>query len=126
MLAALGVAVGTGPSYADLGPAGGTSPTSGVVGLPLPDRVTAAPTTRAQATAASTARVRAGDSLWAIAARHLPPGSPDAAVSRAWRRLAATNAGRIGRDPDLIFPGTVLRVPPLGSTLDPTTRKESS
>jgi nucleoid-associated protein YgaU len=60
-------------------------------------------------------RVRAGDSLWAIAERHLPAGAPDSAVEAGWRLLADANADRIGH-PDLIFPGTVLRVPPLDGT----------
>jgi nucleoid-associated protein YgaU len=66
--------------------------------------------------------VRPGDSLWAIAARHLPPGAPDAAVDRAWRLLAAANRPSLGNRPDLIFPGAVLRVP----DLSPALRKEVS
>ncbi|MDQ0373288.1 LysM peptidoglycan-binding domain-containing protein [Cellulomonas humilata] len=55
--------------------------------------------------------VAAGDSLWSIAARHLPPGATDAQVAAAWPRWYAVNAAAIGADPDLIRPGQVLAVP---------------
>lgn len=117
VLAALGLAVGAGPALAD-SPGTGTVPAQsapGLAGLALPDRPTSLP---AQAHPRRV-RVRSGDSLWVIAARHLPPSAPDAAVDRAWRRLAAANTDRVDH-PDLIFPGTVLRVP----DLDTPTRKE--
>jgi len=57
-------------------------------------------------------RVRAGDSLWAIAARRLPPDAPDAVVAASWPRWFRHNRRLIGPDPDLIHPGTRLRVPP--------------
>jgi nucleoid-associated protein YgaU len=75
-------------------------------GLPLPDRV---PGT---AGAAERYRVRAGDTLWAIAADRLPPSSSDAVIDRSWRRLFAVNRVRVGSDPHLIRPGTVLRLLP--------------
>jgi hypothetical protein len=109
VLTALGVAVVAGPAAADGGAARPPHHTGrlGVVGLPVPDRVaTSAPL--------PVVRVRAGDSLWAIAERHLPAEAPDAAVEAGWRLLAAANADRVHR-PDLIFPGTVLRVPPLST-----------
>ena len=52
-----------------------------------------------------------GDSLWAIAARHLGPGATDAEVAREWPRWYAANRDTIGADPDLLLPGQVLRVP---------------
>ncbi len=55
--------------------------------------------------------VRSGDTLWALAAQALPAGTRAAAIDRAWRRIAAANPDVT--DPHLIFPGTVLRVPPL-------------
>jgi LysM repeat protein len=55
--------------------------------------------------------VRRGDSLWAIAARHLGAGASDAEVARAWPRWYAANRDLIGDDPDLIHPGMVLQVP---------------
>lgn len=55
--------------------------------------------------------VAPGDSLWAIAARHLPPGAPDAEIAAAWPRWYRANASTIGADPDVIRPGQVLVVP---------------
>ncbi len=55
--------------------------------------------------------VVAGESLWSIAAEHLPPGVPSARVDHAWRALYDANRPRLGDDPDLIRPGTVLRLP---------------
>ncbi|HEY6099120.1 MAG TPA: LysM peptidoglycan-binding domain-containing protein [Anaeromyxobacter sp.] len=48
-------------------------------------------------------RVRRGDTLWALAAKHL--GDP-----ARWPRLHEANRDRI-RDPDLIYPGQRLEVP---------------
>lgn len=58
-----------------------------------------------------TVTVRPGDSLWAIAARSLGPGSTDAQVAAEWPRWYALNRTRIGPDPDLLVTGTVLSVP---------------
>jgi len=55
--------------------------------------------------------VRRGDTLWAIAARHLGPGATDAEVAEQWPRWWHANRSRIGADPDLLLPGQVL-VPP--------------
>lgn len=79
---------------------------SALAGLPLPDRVaTRAPVTR-------TVVVRPGDTLWAVAARLLPASAATSTVDRGWRLIARANADRVA-DPDLIHPGTRLRVPPL-------------
>jgi nucleoid-associated protein YgaU len=55
--------------------------------------------------------VRAGDSLWSIAAARLGPSPTAGAVARAWPRWYAANAARIGPDPGLIHPGLLLRDP---------------
>lgn len=55
--------------------------------------------------------VRPGDSLWAIAAAHLPVGHTDAQVARAWPGWYAANRQAIGSDPGQIRPGTRL-IPP--------------
>ncbi len=106
-------ATATAPAHAAPGPAGtgagGQGP--GLTGLTVPDRVDAAPAPR------PVVRVRPGDSLWRVAERVLPDGAPDDAVDRTWRRIAAANRDRLGPDPDLIFPGTLLRVPEAGRAL---------
>jgi hypothetical protein len=94
---------------------GGGSPAPDLQGLALPDRPAAAPAVRIADAPERRVRVRPGDSLWSIAETLLPPGTPDAAVDRAWRVIAAANRPRIGPDPDLIFPGARLRVPDLVS-----------
>jgi hypothetical protein len=116
-LLALGLGVAT-PAYGDPG-AG-----PGLAGLPLPDRVAvrvmegaAHPAAQMPPAPRRLVRVRPGDSLWTLTARSLPAGVPDSAVDRAWRVVAAVNSGRLGADPDLIFPGTLLRVPGPGRLL---------
>ena len=52
-----------------------------------------------------------GDTLWGIAARHLPPDAGPAQVAAAWPDWYAANAATIGPDPGLILPGQVLVVP---------------
>jgi nucleoid-associated protein YgaU len=56
-------------------------------------------------------RVRPGDTLWAIAAAHLPSTAGPAEIDRAWRAWYALNRPRIGDDPDLLRPGMRLLVP---------------
>jgi nucleoid-associated protein YgaU len=55
--------------------------------------------------------VRRGDTLWAVAARHLGPSATAADVAREWPRWYAANRAVIGTDPHLILPGTVLHAP---------------
>ncbi len=55
--------------------------------------------------------VRRGDSLWAIAARHLGGAASVREVAGEWPRWYAVNRQVIGPDPDLIVPGQVLRQP---------------
>ena len=86
-----------------------------LTGLQLPDRPIASAPRPAQAPAVVV--VRAGDTLWAIAARALPAGATDAEIARACARWHAANRDVIGADPNLIFPMQRL-VPPLGK--DPT------
>jgi nucleoid-associated protein YgaU len=97
---------------------------SPVSGLPLPDR--AAITTPHRRVTASSRRadstgptgptgptvvVAPGDTLWSIAARDLPPTTPDAVIARRWHAIYATNRVRIGPDPNLIVPGLRLHLP---------------
>lgn len=55
--------------------------------------------------------VRAGDTLWHIAARHLGEDADAAAIAEAWPRWYEANRALIGSDPDYLLPGTRL-VPP--------------
>jgi hypothetical protein len=56
--------------------------------------------------------IRPGDTLWGIAAAHLPAGSRSPAqVDGYWRQIYAANRAAIGSDPDMIHPGTRLKVP---------------
>ncbi|WP_332645146.1 LysM peptidoglycan-binding domain-containing protein [Aeromicrobium sp.] len=74
-------------------------------GLRLPDRpVTSGATS-------SSIVVRPGDTLWAIAARSLPPGATDSEIASACARWYATNRAVIGADPDLIHPQQRLTPP---------------
>jgi hypothetical protein len=59
----------------------------------------------------ATVVVRSGDSLWAIARRLVGPRASATAVQRRLVRIWDANAATIGTgDPNLIYPGTVLRV----------------
>jgi hypothetical protein len=54
-----------------------------------------------------------GDTLWDIAAARLAPADRSAGrIQRYWRHIYRANRPAIGADPDLIHPGTRLRVPP--------------
>ncbi len=77
-----------------------------LAGLPLPDRAVAVAPPHPR-----TVRVQPGDSLWSLAARDLPAGSPDTLVAARWRAIYAANRGLIGPDPDVIVPGQRLRLP---------------
>lgn len=134
VLAACGVALASGglavPAHAD----DGHAHPSVLTGLPLPDRpstlgnlglafqvarataVPGLPTHRHPSAPRSddgTVVVAAGDTLWAIAERHLPVGAGPDAIGRACRRLYQFNRAVIGDDPDLIHPGQRLRLPAL-------------
>jgi nucleoid-associated protein YgaU len=81
----------------------------GLAGLPLPDRAAAPrhggrPGHR-RSTHETVVVVTPGDTLWAIAVRGLPPGSPDARIAVRWHAIYAANRSLIGPDPNLIVPG---------------------
>jgi nucleoid-associated protein YgaU len=57
--------------------------------------------------------VEPGDTLWSIAAAHLRPATRSASnIHRFWQQVYRANRPVVGPDPDLIHPGTRLRVPP--------------
>ncbi|MDO5744615.1 MAG: LysM peptidoglycan-binding domain-containing protein, partial [Micrococcaceae bacterium] len=80
------------------------------VPLPLP-RVAGA-TTRSS----NEVVVQRGDSLWAIAARHLPDGAGVEQIASAWPHWYHANKQLIGSDPDLLEVGMVLRRPAPATT----------
>lgn len=103
------------PAHADRSTVPRQPPAHDVVGLRLPDRPVA---TRSRAVVQPRAVVvRPGDTLWVIAARHLPAGATDADITVACQDWHAANRAVIGADPNLIFPAQRL-APPLGK--DPT------
>lgn len=77
---------------------------------PTPDAGLAAEPTREHRPAGEVV-VKRGDTLWAIAARHLGSGATAADVAAEWPRWYAANRAVIGDDPDLILPGMILRPP---------------
>jgi LysM repeat protein len=105
---------------ADDAPPAPTAPAPGpppaVAGPPDPPALASVPAAGAPAPAApaapaDTVVVATGDSLWAIAARHLPEGATDAQIAEAWPQWYRTNSATIGADPGHIRPGQVLAVP---------------
>lgn len=76
-------------------------------GLRLPDR----PITSVHSLASDVVVVKPGDTLWAIAARSLPPGATNSEIASASARWYAANRAVIGADPDLIHPQQRLTPP---------------
>ncbi len=113
------------PSFAPLpdpgfAPPGSASTSSGLGWVPSAPHVRAQPDVRVLSPAprGGTGRdaplevvVRRGDSLWAIAARHLGSDASDAEVARAWPAWFEANRDVVGDDPDLLRPGQLLRAP---------------
>ncbi|KRF30232.1 LysM peptidoglycan-binding domain-containing protein [Nocardioides sp. Soil805] len=123
VLAACGAAVVAGVSAPAMAGQGGDL--ERLAGLPLPDRATASHPTGPASTARPVAVrpatveapagdevvVRAGDSLWSLAASRLPGSATPGEVDRAWRAVYAANRTEIGADPSLIRPGQRLHLP---------------
>jgi hypothetical protein len=59
-----------------------------------------------------TVTVRAGDTLWDIAARDLGALATDAEIAAHWPRWYAANRDVIGADPAFLVPGQILNPPP--------------
>lgn len=103
------------PSHAQQdGHSGGEAPD--LAGLSVPDRpyITAPetePETEPDTPPRDTVTVQSGDTLWAIAAAHLPVATDDAAIAHAVHAWHATNRVVLGDDPNLIKPGQVLTPP---------------
>lgn len=56
--------------------------------------------------------VRPGDTLWSISAERLGPNATPRRIMNGVEQIHALNRGRIGADPNLIFVGQELLVPP--------------
>lgn len=82
-----------------------------LTGLPLPDRVLGRVPLRTADRAPTTYLVHPGDSLWSVAAARLPAATATE-VDAAWRQIYRANRNAVGDDPDLLLPGTTLRIPP--------------
>jgi LysM repeat protein len=90
--------------------------TARLAGLPLPERASTHPSSAvggivAAPTTTLTVHVRAGDTLWNLAASSLAPGASATDIATTWRAIYAHNKSVIGDDPDLILPGTTLSIP---------------
>lgn len=114
--AALSSPAGASSGPADRAAAGGPGgPIAALSGLAYPDRAEDTPRPPGAEPTRGTARERvvvvAGDTLWHIAEQSLPPGANNARIDARWREIHARNRAVLGPDPDLIHPGTVLRVP---------------
>lgn len=83
----------------------GAVPDPAVSPAPASAADTATPATGTAAGADGSVTVRPGDTLWAIAAHHLPSGATDAEIDTGWRAWYAANVDVIGANPDLIIPG---------------------
>jgi nucleoid-associated protein YgaU len=66
---------------------------------------------RAHQTAAPRHRVRAGDSLWSIAAGALDTDDPTR-IALYWPLIHRANRSVVGPDANLIYPGQILELPP--------------
>ena len=102
---------------ASAGP-GPETPASGPVG-PEPQRPGDPPPPQPDGRGQTSWTVARGESFWVIARRHLTEGRghapADAEVARYWTALVEANHGRLRhrRDPNLIYPGQELALPPM-------------
>ena len=69
-----------------------------------------------------------GDSLWSISSEQLGPNATPQQIAIAVERIYALNRNQIGGDPNLIFAGQKLSLPPIGepSTAEASTRATSA
>jgi hypothetical protein len=118
---ALAFGIGASLGLASMHPAGATTLDVPVPRVPTPvttltvPAATAAPT-QPPGAADAVMVVRPGDNLWLIATRALRgAGQPTGAseVAPYWRRVVAANTAHLrSRDPNLIFPGERIVLPP--------------
>ena len=70
--------------------------------------------------------VRPGDSLWSITSERLGPNATPQQIANAVERIYALNRGRIGADPNLIFPGQNLLLAPVARATPARSATESA
>ena len=94
------------------------TPTTAAPSTATPTTAPAGPPPRGAVTATRSWTVRPGDHFWSIAERVVAertglPQPEERIVARYWRSLVAANADRLPHpgDPDLLYPGSVLRLP---------------
>lgn len=97
-----------------------SAPPASPAPAPAPARADARPVQPAQVPGVHV--VRAGESLWSIAASSAPEGSD---LDARWRAIWAANRDVVGDDPDLILPGQRLRLPPTGTASPSRTTHDS-
>lgn len=75
--------------------------------------VTVSPTDTTEPAPRSVVVVR-GDHLWKISARHLGAGARNEQIAPYWRLVVTVNTPHLrSGDPDLIYPGEVVDLPPI-------------
>jgi len=104
---------GTAGQSSEVTPADGPTPVPSPGGTDRPGAGTAVaqPVGTTSHAAETTYTVESGDSLWEIAAGHLPASAGPTDVAAAWPHWYELNLDVIGSDPDLIHPGQVLVAP---------------
>jgi hypothetical protein len=123
---ALAIGIGASFGLASMHPAGAATLDVPVPRMPMPATTTPAPATTSPAATAppetaptaadSVVIVRPGDNLWVIAtraARAAGHSTRPSDVAPYWRRVITANAPHLrSRDPNLIFPGERIVLPP--------------
>ena len=92
---------------------------SALAGLPMPDRAiggaglphSTEPPSVQQPAGLTPHVVRPDESLWSIAATHLPDSATERDIAELSQEIYRVNRPVIGADPDLITPGQTLMVP---------------
>ena len=99
------------PPHAAPSPAAPGGPAADGVGKPSQAHASAGGTPSRPGAPTTRHVVTVGESLWAIAADHLPESATDAEIAATWPQWYRANAAVIGADPDLIRPGQLLQAP---------------
>ncbi|MDQ6752360.1 MAG: hypothetical protein M3017_02850 [Actinomycetota bacterium] len=90
---------------------GTASPNTSAVRTPVSRNQAAEPFDRGVLGPGTDVVVRAGDTLWTLAAAQLGPLATDVEIAEHWPRWFQVNRAAIGNDPNLLLPGQILRAP---------------